>query len=246
MSEGEQKKGMNKVVLILAGLILVAVVAMFALRSGGGPAGELAGTYVAEGQEGMTLKLSRDGAYTATIEEFGVSVTIKGTYHREGDYVYFYVQGQPNGKAKVQDGTLINRGEGITWIKEGRTTSTTKVPEVKPETESQFETPSLPTQELSPSEIVEAFWTAIQEKNFKLAVKYFSPEISISAEEFSTLASEESNFQNIAKVEVLSEKIYEEQGRARVNFKLTYKDETVHDGMAYLGKEYNTWKIYQF
>ncbi|MEE9174722.1 MAG: hypothetical protein V3U19_00965 [Thermodesulfobacteriota bacterium] len=54
MSEGEQKKGTNKVVLILAGLILVAVVVMFALKYGGGPAEELAGTYVAEGQEGIT------------------------------------------------------------------------------------------------------------------------------------------------------------------------------------------------
>ncbi len=51
MSEGEQEKRTKKVVLILGGLILVAVVAMFALRSGGGPAGELAGTHIAEAEK---------------------------------------------------------------------------------------------------------------------------------------------------------------------------------------------------
>lgn len=55
MSDGEQGKGPNKVVLILAGLILVAVVVMFALRYGGGPAGELAGTYTAEAEKEITV-----------------------------------------------------------------------------------------------------------------------------------------------------------------------------------------------
>lgn len=198
---------------------------------------DVSGNYVAEAQKGMTLKLNRDGTYTASIEESGISVIIDGTYRQEGDYVYFYVQGQPSGKAEIQDEVLINRGEGINWIKEGWTTPIIQRPEIKSETKPQLETPSLPTQELSPSETVEAFWAAVIQKDSKEASKYFRFPIDQQTLETKQI------FQEISRVEILGEKVYSRAGTANVDYKIIYKNGEIKTDSIFLQKNFGYWQI---